>query len=154
MMLKDLLALTTIAAFVLAAPARAQVFYDEAAVIDSQPIYEARLIPSQVQECGYEPAARPSPADPALLGDARATDPGTDLFGALQRDTQLREPPPDIYRCRVVTRTETKNELAGYQVRYEYGGQVHERRVAEHPGNTIRVSVQLSTTQSGVTRWR
>ena len=142
------------ATLLLAIPAAAEVFYDEAPVLDAQPVYQARQVPVQVQECGYEKPAAPAFVDAALLGDARNVDPGTDLFGALQRDVQLREPPAEVYRCRQVTRTEQRQELAGYQVRYEYGGQVYERRVAEHPGESIRVSVQLSTSRSNVTRWR
>ena len=142
------------AAMLLAIPAAAEVFYDEAPVLDAQAVFQARQVPVQVQECGYEQPVAPAFVDPTLLGDARTVDPGTDLFGTLQRDVQLREPPAEVYRCRQVTRTETTQELAGYQVRYEYGGQVYERRVAEHPGETIRVSVQLSTNRSNVTRWR
>lgn len=138
----------------LATPAAAEVFYDDARVLDAQPIYEPREVPVQVQQCGYEQLTTPRPVDPAMLGDARAIDPGADLLGALHRDIELRELPAEVYRCRMVTRTESKNELAGYRVRYEYEGRVYERRVAKPPGDTIQVSVQLNVGQSDSRRWR
>ena len=139
------LTIAMLAALLLATPAIAETFYDEARVIDAERIYEPRQVPVQVQQCGYEKATTPPPVDPATLGDARSVDPGVDLLGALHRDIELREPPADVYRCRMITRMETKEEFAGYRVRYEYEGRIYERRVAEHPGGTIRVAVRLST---------
>ena len=92
--------------------------------------------------------------DPATLGNARTVDPDADLVGALQRDVQLREPPSPVHRCRLVTRAGSQNRLAGYRVRYEYGGRIYERRVAQHPGDTIAVSVQLSAGLSAPRRVR
>ena len=149
-----LFTLATLVAMALATPAVAEVFYDEAPVLDTQLIYETRQVPVEVQQCGYEQPATPAPVDAAVLGDARIVDPGTDLLGVLRRDIALREPPADVYRCRMVTRTESKQELAGYRVRYEYGGRVYERRVAELPGDTIRVGVQLTVGQAGARRLR
>lgn len=148
------LANTTIAALAFAAPAVAEIFYDQARVLDSQPIYEQREAPVRVQECGYEAPSTPRTVDPTTLGDARVTDPRVDLLGALNRDVELRELPAEVYRCRMVTRMESKNEVAGYRVRYEYEGRVYERRMAEQPGNTIRVGVQLTASQSRSLRLR
>ncbi len=145
-----LLAITSISAMMLAMPAAAEMFYDQAAVLDTQPIYEARQVPVRTEQCGYEPSTTQRPVDRTMLGDARVRDPGADLLGALTRDIELREPAADVYACRMVTRMESKTELAGYRVRYEYDGRVHERRVAEPPGETIRVGVQVSVGQSGI----
>ena len=149
-------ALTTFSiatALVLALPATAEVFYDEAEVLDAQPVYEARRVPVEVQDCGYEQPATPAPVDPSQLGDARAIDPGADLLGSLQRDMALRAS-PEVYRCQMVTKMESRQELAGYQVRYEYAGRVYERRVAQHPGDTIQVTVALNSSQPRSGRWR
>lgn len=143
-----LLSITTVAAMALATPAAAETFYDEARVLDAQPVYAPRDVPVRVQQCGYEPPAPPPRVDPAVLGDARTVDPGASLPGTLRRDVELRDPPADVYRCRMVTRMESQNELAGYRVRYEYGGRVYERRVAERPGDTIRVRVRISAGRS------
>ncbi|UCG71548.1 MAG: hypothetical protein JSV45_09780 [Chromatiales bacterium] len=151
---KGLLTIATLTTLALAIPATAEIFYDEARVIATQPVYAARQVPVEVQECGYEQPATPNPVDPAMLGDARAVDPGAGLLGALDQDIELRKAPAEVYRCRMVTRMEAKQELAGYQVRYEYTGRVYERRVAQHPGDTIRVSVGLSASQPGAGRHR
>lgn len=143
-------AMTTVVAVALANPVAAEVFYDEARVLDAQPIHEPRDVPTRVQQCGYERPATPPAVDPAVLGDARATDPGADLLVTLRRDIELRDPPADVYRCHMVTRVESRNALIGYRVRYEYGGRVYERRVAERPGDKIRVRVRISTGRSEV----
>lgn len=144
----------TCTALAFAMPGAAETFYDQARVLNAQPVYETRQVPAQVQECGYEQPSTARPVDPTTLGDARATEPGGDLLGALARDVELREAPAEVYRCRMVTRTESKQELAGYQVRYEYEGRVYERRMAEPPGDTIRVGVQLTASQSRSRRLR
>lgn len=139
-----LLSSMTLGALALSAPAAAQTFYDQARVLDTQPVYESRQVPVQVEQCGYEQPSTPVPVDPAVLGDARVVDPGAGLLDALDRDIELRRPPAEVYRCRMVTRHESKRELAGYRVRYEYEDRIYERRMAEPPGETIRVAVRLS----------
>ena len=137
------LTLLTLAATVLPLPIVAETFYDEVQVIDAEPIYEARQVPVQGEQCGYEQPTSPPPVDSAVLGDARSVDPGTNLLGALHRDVELRQPPAPVYRCRTVTRMESQQTLAGYRVRYEYQGQVYEQRMAAHPGDRLKVAVQL-----------
>jgi hypothetical protein len=132
------------AAIVVAQPAAAEQFQDRARVLDTQAVYSARAFPVQARECGYEAPATPNAVDPAMLGDARAIDPGADLLSALQRDMELRESPEQVYRCHNVTRTEYKDVLAGYRVRYEYQGRIYERQLAERPGETIEVSVRMN----------
>jgi len=128
-----------------ATPAAAgEMFFDEARVLDSQPVYETRQTPVQVQDCGYQDAAAPGRADPTVLGDARSPDRAAGLVDALHTDQDLRAPPQPVYRCRMVTRMEKRDELVGYRVRYEYDGHVYERRMPEAPAATIRVRVRLS----------
>jgi len=128
-----------------ATPASAgEIFFDEARVLDSQPVYETRQAPVQVQQCGYQDDVAPGRAEPGLLGDARSSDPAVGLVAALRAEMDLRAPPEPVYRCRMVTRMEDHDELVGYRVRYEYDGQIYERRVREAPAATIRVRVRLS----------
>jgi len=142
------LALGGAATLLAAAPApAADMFIDEARVIDSQPVYETREAPVRVQQCGYDQQGTSAAVDPAILGDARALDPPADLIGSLQTEVELREPPPAIYRCRMVTRMEQQSAPAGYRVRYEYDGRMYEHRVTEPPGETIRVRVEFSVGQ-------
>ncbi len=151
--LKNLAAVATLASSL---PAGAETFYDEARVIDVQPVYKLRQVPVQAEECGYQQPARASSVDPRTLGDARATDPGEDLFGAMQREAELREPSEKVYSCRMVTRMESKQELTGYNIRYEYAGRIHERHMNEQPGTTIQVAVNVGTGTGSarVARWR
>lgn len=137
------LILATLAATVLPMPVLAEIYYDEVPVIDAEPIYEARQVPVQGEQCGYEQPTSPPPVNPAALGDARVADPGTNLLGALNRDVALRQPPAPEYRCRTVTRMESQQTLAGYRVRYEYHGKVYEQRMAAHPGDRLKIAVQL-----------
>lgn len=153
---KRFFALLALLALSGALPVGAETFYDQARVIDVQPVYKLRQLPVQVEQCGYEEAATAASVDPRTLGDARAVDPGVDLFGAMQREAALREPPDPVYRCRRVTQTESTQELAGYRVRYEYAGHIHERQMNERPGDTIEVAVKLGNGMESVqlARWR
>lgn len=128
----------------LASPAFAgEIFFDEARVVDTQPVYETRGKPVQIQQCGYEELRPNERVDPASLGNARSVSPSAGLVEALQTDIELRLPPEPVYRCRLVSRIEHSEELVGYRVRYEYDGRIYERQIAERPGETIRVRVRL-----------
>ena len=128
-----------------ATPAAAgEMFFDEARVLDSQPVYETRQTPVQVQDCGYQDAAAPGRADPTVLGDARSPDRAAGLVDALHTDQDLRAPPQPVYRCRMVTQTAERRELSGYRVRFRYEGRIYERHMAEDPGERIRVRVRVS----------
>ena len=59
-----------------ATPAGAgEIFFDEARVLDSQPVYETRQAPVQVQQWGYQDDVAPGRAETGLLGAARSSDP-------------------------------------------------------------------------------
>jgi hypothetical protein len=148
--------LLAVAALASTLPAGAETFYDQARVIDVQPVYKLRQLPVQVEKCGFEQPATAASVDPRSLGDARAVDPGIDLFGAMRRETELRAPPEKVYRCRTVTQTHSTKELSGYRVRYEYAGHIHERHMQERPGDTIEVAITMGTEggSTRVARWR
>lgn len=134
---------TIVIAGAMLSPAHAgEIFFDEARVLESEPVYETRETPVRAQECGYEENAWPRPADPAMLGNARED--AADIAAALRADMRARTPAEPAYRCRMVTRMKSSNELIGYRVRYEYHDRVYERRVSEAPGDTIRVRVRLA----------
>ncbi len=151
---RRLITLTAFAALAGGLPASAETFYDQARVIDVQPVYRLRQVPVQVEQCGYEQPVNAESVDPRTLGDARSVEPGIDLFGAMQREAELRKPPEQVYRCRMVSQTESRQELSGYKVRYEYAGRVQERVMSEQPGKTIQVTVKLGTGATRVARWR
>lgn len=121
-----------------------EIFFDEAQVLDSEPVYETRHVPEQAQQCDYEEAWSDTPVDRALLGDARSSSPGEDIVEALRSESGLRGSRQREYRCHTVTRTAAREELAGYRVRFRYEDRVYERRMTEKPGDRIRVRVRVS----------
>lgn len=118
-----------------------EIFFDEARVLESEPVYETRVTPRRVQECGYEESTEPRAANPAVLGNARANT--GSITDALRADMRLRMPTEPAYRCHMVTRMDSNDELIGYRVRYEYADRVYESHIGEAPGDTIRVRVRL-----------
>jgi uncharacterized protein YcfJ len=52
----------------------------------------------------------------------------------------------DHYRtkvCRTTYETEVVEDISAYDVTYEYGGQQFSKRMSEHPGDSVRIRVQL-----------
>ncbi|MFW2403699.1 MAG: hypothetical protein ACN4GT_02955 [Gammaproteobacteria bacterium] len=120
------------------------IFFDEATVVDAQPVYATRFVPEQVQQCGYVESWSDAQVDPALLGDARSTSVDDDIVAALRSESGLRGSRQSTYRCRTVTQSAEKRELSGYRVRFRYEGHIYERQMAEDPGERIRVRVRVS----------
>jgi len=120
------------------------IFFDEATVIDAQPVYATRFVPEQVQQCGYVESWSDAPVDPARLGDARSAPANDDIVAALRSESGLRGSRQSTYRCRTVTQSAEARELSGYRVRFRYEGQIYERDMAEDPGERIRVRVRVS----------
>lgn len=71
----------------------------------------------------------------AVLGGAIAHDIGR--HGARHRRVRQRV-------CETVEETSYRGRQRGYLVTYRYGGSTHRARMDEHPGDTIRVRVQVS----------
>ena len=121
-----------------------EIFFEEAQVLDTEPVYEKRNVPEQVQQCGYEETWSEMPVDRVILGDARSSAPGEDLVEALRSESGMRGSTQRQYRCHMATRTTTRNELTGYRVRFRYEGRIYERRMSEKPGDVIRLRVRVS----------
>jgi uncharacterized protein YcfJ len=64
---------------------------------------------------------------------------------ARQRDRDHR--PTRV--CRTTYETEVIDDVDGYDVTYEYGGQHFHKRTSEHPGGHVRVRVQVSPYPGG-----
>lgn len=52
----------------------------------------------------------------------------------------------DQERCETTYRTVTEERLNGYDVAYRYGGKIYHTHTNEHPGNRIRVGVNVYPT--------
>ncbi|MFQ5634556.1 MAG: hypothetical protein ACE5G3_04395 [Gammaproteobacteria bacterium] len=120
-----------------------EIFFDQARVLETEPLYETRADPARVPQCASDKRPHAS-NDSEILGDPRGIDPSATLAGVMRTDMQLRRTRDSARRCRTVTRTDSAGKIVGYRVRYEYDGRVYESRVARRPTDTIRVRVRLS----------
>lgn len=49
----------------------------------------------------------------------------------------------DVERCETTYRYETEEKLSGYRVSYRYHGQTYTTRTRKHPGDRIRIAVNI-----------
>ncbi|MEZ5599398.1 MAG: glycine zipper 2TM domain-containing protein [Pseudomonadales bacterium] len=147
--------------------------YAEARVVSASPVYRTVSYAVPVEQCHEEevayaePAARRS-ATPVILGaiiggalgnavghhktnKRVGTAVGAVLGGSIGADIGRRQATAGgatRYRtervCRTVDETREQEELAGYDVAYEYGGQVYHTQTRRDPGPTLRVRVHIS----------
>jgi len=143
--------------------------YDQARVVDVQPMYQSvtHTVPREVcQEQRVQTGAGggQSPVPPLLgaviggvAGNAvsNKNQPvgaaiGAVLGGAIGYDIARRNarPPYVTYGtqevCTTVQDTYEEQQLSGYRVRYEYLGQTYAAVTRNHPGDTVRVRVDVS----------
>jgi uncharacterized protein YcfJ len=72
----------------------------------------------------------------ALLGASI----GNDYNNAREPVVYHRDPPRERH-CETTRYTQTREELVGYRVRYRYNGETHVTRMAQDPGDYVRVRV-------------
>lgn len=144
---------------------------DYARVVAAHPVYErvAHSVPREecrIEQVRYEHPSynRPSATGiltGTMLGAAVGHQIGRDkdgkkigriagaLLGAsIGNDVSRRSAPArveyrDEERCDLTYLTEYRQELAGYDVTYEYGGKMYHTRMNHDPGTEIRVAVDV-----------
>ncbi len=83
-------------------------------------------------------------------GKRAATAAGALLGGSIGRDADRRNRGPESYRhvtreqCRVERSYQETSVMSGYRVTYEFDGRLYHTRTRQHPGDTIRVRVNIS----------
>ena len=86
-------------------------------------------------------------------GRAAATVAGVALGSAIVNDNQRQDRYRNSYERSVVStervcsyepRVRTERQLVGYNVRYDYKGQIGETTTRNRPGSTIRVAVAVT----------
>lgn len=83
-------------------------------------------------------------------GRRAATVAGVALGGSIGRDIDRQRGEPDGYRlvqheqCRLERDYEERSVLSGYRVTYEYDGRLYHTRTHEHPGDEIRIRVEVT----------
>jgi len=119
-----------------------QSYIDYAQVLQVDPITEVVTIPVKRNRCDYP--QRALSADEALAGDVRTAQPGISIGAAIAEEIRHRERNGNMRRCRSATTYEERDKIIAYRVRYAYGGDIHVRRMSEHPGKRVQVRVHLS----------
>lgn len=141
-------------------------FFDYAPVLDATPIVDEVRIPVQRERCWRErvPQRRGRYSyTPTIVGgiiggtignqigrgDRRrvATIAGTLLGASIGNDLQYRHQRVShrpVRRCEVVDEYDTQEQVVGYRVKYRYQGHTFVTRMADDPGEEVRVRVSLT----------
>ena len=141
--------------------------YDYAAVADVEPVLKrVRVVPEarchiETVERRVASAPRGNPVLGAVIGGAighalghgkrnkqAGAVVGAVLGGSIAHGL-AEAPPRRVVRvreevCEAAGPARVREEIVGYLVTYRYGGKTHRTRVAEHPGDTIRVRVSVA----------
>ena len=146
-----------------------QEFMDTARVIRADPLYETVEVAVPVRECWTESVTRGGRGQGSytapiaggivggLLGNrlgrghrsgrTALTVAGTLLGASIGNDIRAksyRRPVVErVRRCGTVDHYEEQQQLVGYRVEYRYEGQTFTTRTTEHPGDFIRVRVNV-----------
>jgi uncharacterized protein YcfJ len=146
-----------------------QEFMDTARVVRADPLYETVEVPVPVRECWTERVSRGGrdhgsytvPIAGGIVGGllgnrlgrghrsgrTALTVAGTLLGASIGNDiraTSYRRPVVErVRRCETVNHYEEQQQLVGYRVEYRYEGQTFTTRTTEHPGEFIRVRVNV-----------
>jgi uncharacterized protein YcfJ len=105
-------------------PGRENVIFAYAQVLRADPVYERVLVTEQVERCDEGRSTRARGLTRSPPQEASET--------LVQRGCQLVEEDREV------------NRLAGYDVEYRYRGDVFISRVAEDPGDRLRIRVAVS----------
>jgi len=146
-----------------------QGFMDNARVVRADPLYESVEVAVPVRECWTETVTRggrnhgsyTAPIAGGIVGGlvgnrlgrghrsgrTALTVAGTLLGASIGNDiraTSYRRPGIErVRRCETVDHYEEQQQLVGYRVEYRYEGQTFTTRTSEHPGEYIRVHVNV-----------
>ena len=161
------------AAVAVGTPALAGTAYDEAEVLDVEPIHELVRHITPREECRLERvparAERRSGTAPivgaviggaignavghnkrnkqvgAVVGAVLGGSIGADIARERDRHHPRRGRAGDRREvCRVVEDISHEEEIVGYDVTYRYGGRTHTARMSRDPGDTVRVRVRVA----------
>ncbi len=135
----------------------------QAQVLEARPVYEDVRVPTEKEVCWQEQVRHRDHRSrtPSLLGaviggvighqfgDGRGQDALTvagALIGAsagrdIEKRRNYRSQPHTVQRCRVEQSHYYKEQRVGYEVRYEFEGQVYQTRTQRDPGRTLAIEV-------------
>jgi len=141
----------------------AAVHYVYAPVVDYEPVYVTEQVPVEREVCWQERGYRRSRGNSATgtiagaiiggvignqfgggSGKKAMTAAGAALGASMGHDAskhQRRGRPVSHQRCEIQVDYEPRSYTSGYNVRYEYNGEVFETRSRTEPGDVIRLEV-------------
>lgn len=79
-----------------------------------------------------------------LTADARTRGPNLTLGQTILADQQRKQNAQRALGCQVVQHYETREQVVGYEVKYRYAGEIYVQRLDRHPGDWIRVRVEVN----------
>ncbi len=136
----------------IAMAAHGEVYYEHVPVLDVTPIIETRQVPVREQICDYR--EQDDRLSRAVTGDVRQGRPRLSISTAAREDRQLwAELTASTKRCRTIERYTRKQEIAGYRVEYVYGSERLVTRMDHHPGERVRVRVELNPIDKREAGW-
>lgn len=142
-------------------------FYDTARVVWAEPIYETVQVSRPVEECWTEQVLVGDPRRGSYTGTIAGgiiggvvgnqfgrgngktalTVAGTLLGASIGRDLSHRHTSVrrvvEEERCELVEQVDYREQVVGYRVKYRYKGQTFFTRTDEHPGERIRIRVDV-----------
>jgi uncharacterized protein YcfJ len=143
-------------------------------VIEAVPVRQEVRIPVQEENCWDEEVYREVPArhsaTPRILGAILGgvignqfgggsgrdlmTVAGAALGSSVAADQQRKQNPDRFYasterRCTTDTRWRQEERIIGWDVTYEYQGEIYQARMQDAPGDRIRIRVDVNPVASG-----
>lgn len=138
-----LLACATLALALPVAARGEEAFYDRARVLRVTPIEQVAEASQRDAPCERRTARGGVEVPGPRPGDVRTQNPGIGLVQALREDMRrYRDVAIIADDCRSAPGSSPVTVI-GYRVRYEYGGRTYERRMAEDPGEWVKVRVRV-----------
>ena len=117
-----------------------EIFYDHAPVLDVGPVMETERVPVEETVCH----GSSSGGGDHSAGDVRALEPGLTMAEAIRSEQGVRR--AMARRCRLVTRYQVRERVAGYRVTYRYADETFVKRMRNNPGERVQVRVELDST--------
>jgi len=78
-----------------------------------------------------------------VVGSLLGMSVGNDIGKRHRRPQHTQVSYDDVERCEVAYSTQVEERLTGYDVTYQYRGESYNTHMSQHPGDRIKVSVQI-----------
>ena len=118
--------------------AGANTFADYAEVLSTQPVYEVRRVPVSRQQCSRQTVLSHIGIE-MHRGDSKPRALGNSIRTELERRARASSK----RRCQTVASWEQHQHIVGYRVWYNYQGRTLVQQMDHHPGDRLRVLVDL-----------